>query len=123
MNENPMSPNTPSTSSSTVPDRGTGTTASANDMINRVASSAHQAVDRVAAAAAPALEKLRGSATSAGETLKAKADQFGAAEEQWIAGARNYVRENPLAAVAIAAAIGLLIGKVTGGRDDDRHYR
>ena len=97
--------------------------AAGSDVLNRVASTAHQAVDRVVGAAGPALEKLRGSATSAGEAMKAKADQFGAMEEQWIASARSYVRENPLAAVAIAAAVGLLIGKVTGGRDDDRHYR
>lgn len=105
----------------TTPANGAG--AAGSDMLNRVASTAHQAVDRVVGAAGPAIEKLRGSASSAGEAMKAKADQFGAMEEQWIASARNYVRENPLAAVAIAAAVGLLIGKVTGGRDDERHHR
>jgi ElaB/YqjD/DUF883 family membrane-anchored ribosome-binding protein len=116
---------TSTTGGSSTSANGASTTgASSNaDMLNRVASTAHSAVDRVVGAAGPALEKLRGSASSAGEAMKAKADQFGAMEEQWIASARNYVRENPLAAVAIAAAVGLIIGKVTGGRDDDRHYR
>lgn len=112
------------TTGATSPANGAGASgAASSDVLNRVASTAHQAVDRVVGAAGPALEKLRGSASSAGEAMKAKADQFGAMEEQWISSARNYVRENPLAAVAIAAAVGLIIGKVTGGRDDDHHYR
>jgi len=92
--------------------------AATSEMINRVASSAHEAVDRVAAAATPAVEKLRATAATAAETVKAKADQIGAVEEQWIASARNYVREHPLSAVAIGVLVGVLIGKVTGGRDD-----
>src|SRR5687767_3884145 len=100
---------TPTSTGATSPGNGAG--AASSDMLNRVASTAHQAVDRVVGAAGPALEKLRGSASTAGEAMKAKADQFGAMEEQWISSARTYVRENPLAAVAIAAAVGLLIGK------------
>ena len=110
--------------SSTSANGATASGTSSNaDMLNRMASTAHSAVDRVVGAAGPALEKMHGSASSAGEAMKDKADQLGTMEEQWIASARNYVRENPLAAVAIAAAVGLIIGKVTGGRDDDHHYR
>jgi ElaB/YqjD/DUF883 family membrane-anchored ribosome-binding protein len=83
--------------------------------VDRAAQSAHEAIDRLAAKAGPAIDRLRGSATSAGETLRAKADQFGQLEEQWVEGARGYVRENPLAAVGIAVAIGLLIGKLSSG--------
>jgi ElaB/YqjD/DUF883 family membrane-anchored ribosome-binding protein len=64
------------------------------------------------------VEKLRATATTAAETVKSKADQIGAVEEQWIASARTYVREHPLSAVAIGVLVGVLIGKVTGGRDD-----
>jgi ElaB/YqjD/DUF883 family membrane-anchored ribosome-binding protein len=86
-------------------------------VVDRVAQTAHQTVDRVAAAAGPAIERFSSSATSAAETLKAKADQFGALEEQWISSARNYVKDHPLAAVAIAAVAGLVIGRL-GGRSE-----
>jgi ElaB/YqjD/DUF883 family membrane-anchored ribosome-binding protein len=81
--------------------------------VDRAAQSAHEAIDRLASKAGPAIERLRGSASSASETLRAKADQFGELEEQWVESARVYVRENPLAAVGIAVAIGLLLGKLT----------
>jgi ElaB/YqjD/DUF883 family membrane-anchored ribosome-binding protein len=114
---------TPS-SASTTPTTGVGSVAnggapSATDMINRVASSAHEAVDRVAAAATPAVEKLRASASTAAESVKARADQLGAVEEQWIATARDYVRQHPLSTVAIGVLVGVLIGKMTGGGRDD----
>ena len=89
--------------------------------VDRAAQSAHEAIDRLAAKAGPAIERLRGSATNAGSTLRAKADQFGELEEQWVDSARSYVRENPIAAVAIAVAAGLVLGKLTSSssrRDD-----
>ena len=81
--------------------------------VDRAAQSAHEAIDRLAAKAGPAIERLRGTATNAGESLRARADQFGDLEEQWVESARAYVRENPLAAVGIAVAVGLLLGKIT----------
>jgi ElaB/YqjD/DUF883 family membrane-anchored ribosome-binding protein len=81
--------------------------------VDRAAQTAHEAIDRLAAKAGPAIDRLRGTANTASETLRAKADQFGELEEQWVESARTYVRENPLAAVGIAVAVGLLIGKLT----------
>ena len=81
--------------------------------VDRMAQTAHDAIDRLAAKAGPVIDRLQGSATSTGESLRAKADQFGQLEEQWVESARTYVRENPLAAVGIAVAVGLLIGKMT----------
>lgn len=81
--------------------------------VDRVAQTAHEAIDRLAAKAGPAIDRLRGSATSTGESLRAKADQFGQMEEEWVEQTRSYVRENPLAAVGIAVAVGLVIGKLT----------
>jgi ElaB/YqjD/DUF883 family membrane-anchored ribosome-binding protein len=108
-------PTTGGTSTTTA----TGTAGGA-EMVDRMKQSAHQAVDRVAAAAAPAVEKLRASATSAAQTLQARADQFGAMEEQWVANARNMIREHPLTSVAIGVLVGMLIGRSGGhGRRDE----
>lgn len=110
--------NQPGTTTGTMSGAGT-TTASTNglgasaNVVDRVAQSAHEAIDRVAAKAGPAMEKVRGSASSYKEQLHAKADQFGAMEEQWLESARGYVREHPFTALAIAAAAGMLIAKMT----------
>jgi len=103
-------------STSTMSNSTNGINSDPQKVVERVAQTAHETVDRVAAAAAPALERLRSSATNASGTLQAKADQLGQMQEEWIANARNYVRENPLAAVGIAVAAGWLIGRL--GRSD-----
>jgi ElaB/YqjD/DUF883 family membrane-anchored ribosome-binding protein len=90
----------------------------AADMVQRVASTAHEAVDRVAATATPAIERLRERASSAVKTVKARADQIGAVEEQWIATARETVRQHPIGAVAVGVLVGWLIGKAMSGRGD-----
>lgn len=84
--------------------------------VDRFAQTAHDAIDRLAAKAGPAIDRLRGGATNTSETLRAKADQFTEMEEQWVESARSYVRENPMAAVGIAVAVGLLLGKMSSSR-------
>jgi ElaB/YqjD/DUF883 family membrane-anchored ribosome-binding protein len=114
MSDTRPTPTNPMTGTTTA----TGT--SGPEVVDRLKQSAHDAVDRVAAAAAPAVEKLRSGASSAAQTLQAKADQFGAMEEQWVANARNLVREHPLTAVAVGVLVGLLIGRAGGhGRNDN----
>jgi ElaB/YqjD/DUF883 family membrane-anchored ribosome-binding protein len=81
-------------------------------VVERVAKSAHETVDRVAAAAGPAIERLSNTYSTAGDTLRAKADQLGQMEEQWIAGARGYVRDHPFTAVAIGLLAGWIIGRL-----------
>lgn len=116
--ENPSSP--VSSTSSGLSGQGSvspnGASADAQKVVDRVAQSAHAAVDRLAGAAGPAIDRLRSSAGSAQENMKAKADQFGAMQEEWIAGARGYVRENPLQALAIGLVAGWIIGRL--GRSD-----
>ena len=116
MNETPSTTSTIATPT-TVAGEGAAA-ATAQDMINRAAATAHQAVDRMAAAAGPAVERLRAGASSMAESVKARADQIGAAEEQWIASARDIVRQHPLAAVAVGVLVGVLVGKLTSGSDD-----
>lgn len=67
-------------------------------VVERVAAGAHEAVDR-AAGAATAAAKLVG---KKGEVLKA-------AQERYLEGCREQVRENPLAAMGVALAAGIAL--------------
>ena len=68
--------------------------------VDRIASGAHQAVDRVAAVA-----------NSAADHLNVKGEDLLAAKDRWAQACGSYVKENPLTALGIAAAIGFLISR------------
>lgn len=87
-----------------LPDRGS---------VDRAAQSAHEAIDRVAAKAGPAVERMRSAAASAAERLQGKAGSLGEAPDQWLDSCRTYVRENPLTAVGIAVAAGVLLSRLS----------
>jgi ElaB/YqjD/DUF883 family membrane-anchored ribosome-binding protein len=84
----------------------------ASTLVDRAAQSAHEAIDRVAAKAGPAVEHLHSAASSAADALRAKADALGDLEDQWIDTARDYVRTNPLTAVAAGVLLGVLISRL-----------
>jgi ElaB/YqjD/DUF883 family membrane-anchored ribosome-binding protein len=86
--------------------------ASTPPLVDRLAQSAHETIDRVHAKAGPAVEKVRSAATDAVGAVKTKATDLGQLEEQWMENARGVVRENPLTAVAVALAAGLLLAKL-----------
>ena len=90
-----------------LPDRST---------VDRAAQSAHEAIDRVAAKAGPALDKVRATVAGTKDTLRAKADQFSELEEQWLTTTRDYVRENPLTAVAIGVVVGAVLARIASSR-------
>ncbi|RZI84858.1 MAG: hypothetical protein EOP38_07365 [Rubrivivax sp.] len=95
---------------SAKPDDASSTDAST--IVDRAAQSAHEAIDRVAAKAGPAVEQLHSAANSAADALRAKADALGDLEDQWIDTARDYVRTNPLTAVAAGVLLGVLISRL-----------
>lgn len=70
-------------------------------VIDRVASSAHQAVDKAVGVVIPTADWL----SERGHSLKVS-------QEKMIADARGYVAVNPLKAVGIALAAGLLLGRI-----------
>ena len=80
--------------------------------VDRAAQGAHDVVDRLAAKAMPAVEKMRTLAGSAGETLQQRADRFVELEEEVLESTRVYVRDNPIKAVGIALAAGLLLARL-----------
>ena len=98
---------------------GSGSVADAlpdHDTVDRAAQRAHEAIDRVAAKAGPALDKVRERVAGTQDTLRAKADQLGELEEQWLATTRDYVRENPLTAVAIGVVVGAVLARLAMSR-------
>lgn len=68
--------------------------------VDRIATGAHQAVDRIAAAA-----------TSAADRLSIKGDDLVAARDHWTQACSSYVKENPLTALGIAAAVGFVLSR------------
>ena len=80
--------------------------------VDRAAQTAHEAIDRVAAKAGPALEKMRATVSGTTDTLRAKADQLGELQDQWLNQTRDYVRENPLTAVAIGVVVGAVLARL-----------
>lgn len=70
--------------------------------IEKASSTAHQTVDRLASAAA-----------SAKESLLASGEEWAAQGQQYMEQTRQAVRNNPLAAIGIAVAAGILLSKLT----------
>ena len=74
--------------------------------IERATSTAHEAVDRVGQTAAAYAERF-------GE----KAEEWLEMKDNWVEGAREYVREHPIAALGIAAAAGYVLSMLMRSRD------
>jgi ElaB/YqjD/DUF883 family membrane-anchored ribosome-binding protein len=91
----------------------TTTTRPQSDVLNRVVQGAHQTIDKLAETAAPHVQRLEQGVASASETLHARADHVREVGDEWAESLRSTVRENPLAAVATALAVGLLIARLT----------
>lgn len=82
-----------------------GAEKTAQSTTNRVAQAAHQAVDSLSAYGARTEDRLRETGKIASRRGRQYADQVG-----------GYVNERPLAAIAIAAGVGVLFGLLMRGR-------
>jgi ElaB/YqjD/DUF883 family membrane-anchored ribosome-binding protein len=80
--------------------------------IERVGERAHKAVDRATDAASSMAERLGEHV----DTLAEKRDELMELPETWLEGARDYVRENPVASIGIALAAGYLLHVLTRSR-------
>ena len=81
-------------------------------LLRNAVQGAHATIDRLAETAAPAVRHLGESVAAAAETLDAKTGQLRNTRDEWVDGARNTVRANPLAAIAAAVTLGVLIARV-----------
>jgi ElaB/YqjD/DUF883 family membrane-anchored ribosome-binding protein len=84
----------------------TSNTRTGTDPIERASTTAHDAVDRVAETASAYAERF-------GEQAEALLEM----KDNWVEGAREYVREHPVAALGIAVAAGYLLSMFMRSRD------
>ncbi len=82
-----------------------GSTGTQKQQIERLGESAHSAVERATQTAGELAERF-------GE----KSEELLAMKDDYIESAREYVRENPFAALGIALAAGYLFAKITSWR-------
>jgi ElaB/YqjD/DUF883 family membrane-anchored ribosome-binding protein len=81
---------------------GTQYAGEAASTINRAADRAHQTLDRMADAASSTVEQLG-----------AKSDEWLQMKDRAVDTTREYVRENPIMALGIALALGILLARIT----------
>lgn len=84
-----------------------------NDTLERVTQGAHETIDRVARKVAPHVQKLDETVTQANETLKAQAAHARELGDEWTESLRCTVRDHPLAAIATALAVGIVVARIT----------
>jgi ElaB/YqjD/DUF883 family membrane-anchored ribosome-binding protein len=84
----------------------TSSRASTEHNIDRASGTAHEAVDRIAQTASAYAERF-------GE----KAEEWLEMKDNWVEGAREYVREHPVAALGIAVAAGYILSMIMRSRD------
>ena len=63
------------------------------------------------------IERLSDVATSFVDRVGERADQLIEMKDDWIEGARDYVREHPVAALGMAVAAGYLFSMIMRSRD------
>jgi ElaB/YqjD/DUF883 family membrane-anchored ribosome-binding protein len=83
------------------------------EMMTRVVKGAHETIDRIAEKATPPLEQLEQGLAQTGEVLHDKAEQWRMTGDEWAESLRDTVREHPLAAVAAALAVGVVVARLT----------
>jgi ElaB/YqjD/DUF883 family membrane-anchored ribosome-binding protein len=82
------------------------------DVLSRVVQGAHSAIDRMAETAAPAVQRLQDGVQAAGDTLSQRASDARDMGDEWAESLRSTVREHPLAALATALAVGVLVARL-----------
>ena len=70
--------------------------------IDKVSHSAHEAYDKVSSVGSHAVEML-----------DEKGNQLKSAEQQLVKNCRSHIKDNPIASVGIAAAVGFLLGRLS----------
>jgi ElaB/YqjD/DUF883 family membrane-anchored ribosome-binding protein len=96
-----------------TPNRPTTPSGTGEDLLGRVVQGAHEGIDRLAESAAPHLQKLQEGVNAAGDTLRHEAGEVRQLGDEWAESLRCTVRENPLTALLAAAALGVLLARLS----------
>jgi ElaB/YqjD/DUF883 family membrane-anchored ribosome-binding protein len=96
--------------SSTPQDTPQSTT---SELMARAVKGAQEKIDQLAERATPPLEQLEHGLAQTGEVLHDKAEQWRSTGDEWAESLRGSVRDHPLAAVAAALALGVVIARLT----------
>ena len=90
-----------------------GLTNAGDEVFERIVQIAHEAIDRLAGSAAPHVHRLQEQMGQASELLNMRASDVRDASDEWAENLRETVREHPLATLASAVAVGMLIARLT----------
>lgn len=82
------------------------------DKAHGMADKAQETVERLSEKVQPTMDALSEKASHAVDRVVHRADQLKGSGEAALETTRNYVRENPIAAIGIAAVAGLLLGRM-----------
>lgn len=100
----------PDSSNSTSP---AGASHSGQDLLGRVVQGAHNTIDRLAETAEPHVQRIQEEVSSATDAVQSRASQLRETGDEWTESLRTTVRDNPLAALAAALAVGMLVSHLT----------
>ena len=92
---------------------GVPSSSGSSDLMDRVVRGAHETVDKLADKAKPQIQRLQDGAESASDSVYARVDQAREMTDEWAETLRTTVRENPLAAVGAALALGLILARLS----------
>lgn len=84
----------------------------ASKTIDRVSKMTRPAVERVASSAHSAVDSIANATCQVADTLGRKSQQLMDAESRMVASTRSYIGANPLTALALALAAGVLISRM-----------
>ncbi|HLO93208.1 MAG TPA: hypothetical protein VK195_02730 [Burkholderiaceae bacterium] len=84
-----------------------------SEALDRWVERLHAGIDRLAEIAAPRLVRLQGGMNATRGTLRRQARLVREDGEEWAESLRCTVREHPVTAVAVAAAFGLLLARLS----------
>ena len=107
-----MTSGTPYSTAESSVGNGSGTVVGTDRTVDRMRQGAHETVDRLAERAKPAIDRAAESMHSATDSLHARVDRLAEVEERWMETARQTVRDNPVATIAIAVGVGMLLSKL-----------
>lgn len=84
-----------------------------SEALDRWVERLHAGIDRLAEVAAPRLQRLQSGMSATRGTLRRQARLVREDGEEWAESLRCTVREHPVTAVAVAAAFGLLLARLS----------